>query len=134
MASRLAKTLAGALPLVALARADIISGKLVLVPSTDLTAVDPANSIGCLGATGLLTQADCATFSWDDSSAGTLSSTAGVCTFADEEMPTNDDAVYGALVHALKCGESEADPSIFYKISVSRGLVSRRRVSVGLKR
>ncbi|KAI1205166.1 uncharacterized protein F4807DRAFT_444207 [Annulohypoxylon truncatum] len=79
------------------------SGQIWIINSTSLGGATPAESIGCLDATGALSLDDCATFTKLSTYPLTVSSEAGNCTFDDSSQPANTDSVYGAHSYAWHC-------------------------------
>ncbi|KAK3935093.1 hypothetical protein QBC46DRAFT_424092 [Diplogelasinospora grovesii] len=78
-------------------------GEIHVLNSSSLTDASPADKIGCLDEGGMLTMGDCAVFTRLDSYPNTMSSTAGNCTFSNQNMPVNSDSVYGNNSHAWSC-------------------------------
>ncbi|KAI1418391.1 hypothetical protein F5Y13DRAFT_149083 [Hypoxylon sp. FL1857] len=79
------------------------SGHIYVINSTNFQTASPADSVGCLDATGALSVADCATFTRLNTYPLTLSSDAGNCTFTDSSQVANIDNVYGKQSYAYHC-------------------------------
>lgn len=81
------------------------SGTIQVVANTTSHSINfssgtPSQAVGCLNAVGQVVLDDCAVFTADGLH---VSTSAGVCSFANASQPTNTDAVYGGGVHAFSC-------------------------------
>lgn len=81
------------------------SGTIQVVANTTSHSINfssgtPSQAVGCLNAVGQVVLDDCAVFTAEGFH---VSTSAGVCSFANASQPTNTDAVYGGGVHAFSC-------------------------------
>ncbi|KAI1394301.1 uncharacterized protein F4822DRAFT_387859 [Hypoxylon trugodes] len=79
------------------------SGQVFIVNSTELSKASPDQIIGCLDATGAVSESNCGTFTKLNTYPNTLQSSVGNCTFTDSTQPANTDNAYGAHSYAWHC-------------------------------
>ncbi|KAK5662634.1 hypothetical protein OQA88_8548 [Cercophora sp. LCS_1] len=83
-------------------------GYIHILNTDDISAASMKDAIGCLNEHGMFTRSDCAVFTRADAWPNTLSTSAGVCTFQNHDMPENLASWYGKGSYAFSCEGGEA--------------------------
>jgi hypothetical protein len=78
-------------------------GHIMVLNTSSIMTAELGNYIGCLDASGALTESNCAIFTRSDDEPHVVSTSQGNCSFANAAMPTNTDSYYGDRNHAWSC-------------------------------
>ncbi|KAK0724973.1 hypothetical protein B0H67DRAFT_450297, partial [Lasiosphaeris hirsuta] len=86
-------------------------GRILVLGGSTFFNATPADRIGCLNKSGIVTVDDCAVFTRQDKMPHPLTTSAGSCSFRDSRMPANSESAYGKKSYAFSCREDNPPPS-----------------------